>query len=118
MERGRRLPEDLAEVFAAGVEAVGVRGRSTVGEKTMLDVLVPVLVLLRDEARRPPGPGPGLAAKVREVARQSVERTAPMVARKGRAAYLGPRSVGHVDPGAQSSCLLVEAICDSWEAHL
>ncbi len=41
-----------------------------------------------------------------------------MVATKGRAAYLGPRSVGHVDPGAKSSCLIVEAICDTLEARL
>ena len=51
--RGRRLPEDLADVVAAGVEAVGARGRSTAGEKTMLDVLVPVLDTLRAEAGRP-----------------------------------------------------------------
>jgi len=113
IEQGRRLPEDLAEVFAAGMAAVGARGRSTPGEKTMLDVLAPVLDVLRAEAGRP-----GLADKVRAVARQSAELTAPMLATKGRAAYLGPRSVGHVDPGAKSSCLIVEAICDSWEARL
>jgi phosphoenolpyruvate---glycerone phosphotransferase subunit DhaL len=113
MERGARLPEDVAEVFAAGVEAVGARGRSTTGEKTMLDVLVPVLNVLRAEAARP-----GLSGKIKAVARQSVELTTPMLATKGRAAYLGPRSVGHVDPGAKSSCLIVEAICDSWEARL
>ena len=110
LERGRRLPEDLADVVAAGVDAVGARGRSKAGEKTMLDVLVPVLAVLRAEAGRP-----GLIGVARDVARQSVERTAPMLAAKGRAAYLGPRSVGHVDPGAQSSCLIVEAICDSLE---
>jgi dihydroxyacetone kinase-like protein len=107
---GRRLPEDLADVFAAGVEAVGARGRSTAGEKTMLDVLVPVLGTLRAEAGRP-----DLAVHVRATARQSTEQTAPMLATKGRAAYLGPRSVGHIDPGARSSCLIVEAICDIWE---
>jgi phosphoenolpyruvate---glycerone phosphotransferase subunit DhaL len=111
--RGRRLPEDLAEVFAAGVEAVEARGRSTAGEKTMLDVLTPVLNALRAEAG-----GPRLAERIKEVARASADLTAPMVATKGRAAYLGPRSVGHVDPGARSSCLIVEAICDSWEARL
>jgi len=108
--RGRRLPEDLADIIAAGVEAVGARGRSTAGEKTMLDVLVPVLDTLRAEAGRP-----DVAARVRATARQSTERTAPMLATKGRAAYLGPRSVGHIDPGARSSCLIVEAICDIWE---
>ena len=113
IERGRRLPEDLADVFAAGVEAVGARGRSTAGEKTMLDVLVPVLDTLRAEAGRP-----DLAAQVRATARRSTERTAPMVATKGRAAYLGLRSVGHMDPGARSSCLIVEAICDIWEERL
>ena len=110
LERGRRLPEDLAAVFAAGVEAVGARGRSTAGEKTMLDVLVPVLETLRAEAGRS-----NLADRVRTTARQSTERTAPMLATKGRAAYLGPRSVGHIDPGARSSCLIVEAICEVWE---
>ena len=110
LERGRRLPEDLAAVFAAGVEAVGARGRSTAGEKTMLDVLVPVLETLRAEAGRS-----NLAGRVRTTARQSTERTAPMLATKGRAAYLGPRSVGHIDPGARSSCLIVEAICEVWE---
>jgi dihydroxyacetone kinase-like protein len=110
---GRRLPEDLADVFAAGVEAVGARGRSTAGEKTMLDVLAPVLDTLRAEAGRP-----DLAVRVRATARQSTERTAPMLATKGRAAYLGLRSVGHIDPGARSSCLIVEAICDIWEERL
>lgn len=113
LERGRRLPEDVADVFGAGVEAVGARGRSRVGEKTMLDVLAPVWNVLRSEVGRP-----GLAAKVRAVARQSAESTAPMLATKGRASYLGPRSVGHVDPGAKSSCLIVEALCDCWEARL
>ncbi len=113
MGKGSRLPEDMADVFAAGVEAVSARGRSVAGEKTMLDVLFPVLRVLRTEAGQA-----GLVDRVRSVARRSAERTAPMVATKGRAAYLGPRSVGHVDPGAKSSCLIVEAICDSWEARL
>jgi dihydroxyacetone kinase-like protein len=111
VERGLRLPEDMVEVFAAGVEAVAARGRATAGEKTMLDVLVPVLNALRTEAGRP-----GLADKLRAVARRSLQLTGPMVATKGRAAYLGRRSAGHLDPGAKSSCLIVEAICDGWEA--
>ena len=111
VEGGLRLPEDGVEVFAAGVEAVAARGRATAGEKTMLDVLIPVLHAMRADVGRP-----GLADKLKAVARQSLQLTGPMVATKGRAAYLGPRSAGHLDPGAKSSCLLVEAICDGWEA--
>jgi dihydroxyacetone kinase-like protein len=113
MARGKRLPEDLADVFAFGVDAVSARGRSKAGEKTMLDVLVPVLETLRAEAGRP-----DLAARIRATAAAAVERTAPMLATKGRAAFLGSRSIGHIDPGARSSCALVHAICNTLEAHL
>ena len=110
---GRRLPEDLADVFACGVGAVSARGRSKAGEKTMLDVLVPVLEALRSDAGRP-----DLMRRVRTIASEAVERTAPMLATKGRASFLGPRSIGHIDPGARSSCVLVHAICTTLEAHL
>jgi dihydroxyacetone kinase-like protein len=108
----RQLPDDLAEVFGWGVGAVSARGRSEAGEKTMLDVLVPVLETLKTEAGRP-----DLIAHVRTTATEAVARTAPMQATKGRASFLGPRSVGHVDPGAQSSCLLLHAVCDTLEAR-
>jgi dihydroxyacetone kinase-like protein len=111
--RGRRLPEDLAEVFAVAVDAVSARGRSKAGEKTMLDVLVPVLETLRSQAGRP-----DLVQRVCATASEAVERTAPMLATKGRASFLGPRSIGHIDPGARSSCVLVQAICTTLEAHL
>ena len=110
---GRRLPEDLAEAFASGVDAVSARGRSRAGEKTMLDVLIPVLETLRADAGRP-----DLMRRVRTVASEAVERTAPMLATKGRASFLGPRSIGHIDPGARSSCVLVHAICTALEGHL
>jgi len=113
MSGGRRLPEDLAEIFAVGVDAVSARGRSKAGEKTMLDVLVPVLETLRREAGRP-----DLAAHIRRTASEAALRTAPMLATKGRASYLGARSIGHIDPGARSSCVLVDAICTKLEAHL
>jgi dihydroxyacetone kinase-like protein len=112
VESGRRLPEDLAEVVAAGVEAVRARGRSTIGEKTMLDVLVPVLVALQAEAGQP-----DLMRRIHTTAAEATERTAPLQATKGRAAYLGARSVGHVDPGARSSCLLVQVVCETLEAR-
>jgi dihydroxyacetone kinase-like protein len=110
---GRRVPEDLAEIFACGVDAVSARGRSKAGEKTMLDVLVPVLETLRSDVGRP-----DLMRRVRTTAGEAVERTAPMLATKGRASFLGPRSIGHIDPGARSSCLLVHAICTTLEAQL
>ena len=113
LSAGKRLPEDLADIFASGVDAVSARGRSQAGEKTMLDVLVPVLDTLRAEAARP-----DLAARVRATATAAVERTVPMLATKGRAAFLGPRSIGHIDPGARSSSVLIHAICNTLEAHL
>jgi phosphoenolpyruvate---glycerone phosphotransferase subunit DhaL len=106
------LPADLADVFGSGVKAVSSRGRSQAGEKTMLDVLFPVLEALQSEAI-----GPGLIARVRTTAREATARTAPMRATKGRASYLGERSVGHVDPGARSSCVLLHAVCDTLEAR-
>jgi dihydroxyacetone kinase-like protein len=108
----KQLPADLADVFGSGVDAVSSRGRSKAGEKTMLDVLFPVLETLKSEAI-----GPDLIARVRTTAREAAARTAPMQATKGRASYLGARSVGHVDPGARSSCVLVHAVCDTLEAR-
>jgi phosphoenolpyruvate---glycerone phosphotransferase subunit DhaL len=108
----KHLPADLADVFGSGVKAVSSRGRSQAGEKTMLDVLFPVLETLQSEAI-----GPGLIARVRTTAGEATARTAPMRATKGRASYLGERSVGHVDPGARSSCVLLHAVCDTLEAR-
>jgi len=106
----RNLPDDIADVFAHAVGAVSVRGRSQPGEKTMLDVLFPVLEILRA------GVGsPDLIQQVRKTASEAVQKTVPMQATKGRAAFLGARSIGHVDPGARSSCILLHAVCDSLE---
>jgi phosphoenolpyruvate---glycerone phosphotransferase subunit DhaL len=108
----KQLPGDLADVFGSGVNAVSARGRSKPGEKTMLDVLFPVLETLKSQAA-----SPDLIARVRVTAREATARTAPMQATKGRASFLGPRSIGHVDPGARSSCVLVHAVCDTLEAR-
>jgi phosphoenolpyruvate---glycerone phosphotransferase subunit DhaL len=106
----KKLPEDLADVFGSGVNAVSARGRSQAGEKTMLDVLVPVLDVLKAEAGRA-----DLIARVRATATEALARTAPMQATKGRASFLGSRSVGHIDPGARSSCVLLQAVCSTLE---
>lgn len=98
-----------AAMLRGGVEAVKKRGKSDAGAKTLLDVLVPLLRLLEET----PGVSP---ARVREAAAQFARDTEGMVASKGRAAFLGPRSAGHIDPGAQSTALIVGAVCDVLEA--
>jgi dihydroxyacetone kinase-like protein len=106
-------PADVAgaaEAFTQGIEAVKKRGRSDVGQKTMLDVLVPTFEALRDAGD---GASTGeLTAKIRAVAADALAATEPMLATKGRASFLGERSIGHLDPGAKSSALLIEAVCD------
>lgn len=99
----------LGEALAAGVQGVADRGKASPGEKTMLDAWTPAL-----EAYR--GAGDELAAAVAAgsaAATQGREDTAPLTATKGRASYLGERSVGHVDPGAASTALLWQALADT-----
>jgi len=105
----REMPRTSAEAAAmldAGVAAVKARGKSDAGAKTMLDVLVPV------QAALAAGAGP---AQIRETADAALAATRDMRATKGRAAFLGERSVGHLDPGARSSALLIHAVCDVLE---
>jgi dihydroxyacetone kinase-like protein len=96
--------------FAAAVEAVKARGKSDAGQKTLLDVLVPVLAALRAGTE-------GRAARVRTTATQAAAATVPMRATRGRASFLGERSVGHMDPGARSSELMILAVMDVMEAR-
>jgi dihydroxyacetone kinase-like protein len=109
MGMGKKLSERqatmelLPEVFAAGIVAVAARGKSTTGEKTMLDVLTPVLETMRSG-------GPIRAEPLREAAARGAASTVSMRATKGRASYLGERSVGHMDPGARSSQILIETL--------
>ncbi|MBD3544121.1 dihydroxyacetone kinase subunit DhaL [Streptomyces sp. JV180] len=94
--------EQFAQAFAAGVAAVGQLGGAQAGDKTMLDALLPAaeaLALSFDAAA--------------DAARAGAEATVPMRARKGRASYLGERSIGHQDPGATSAALLVDALAET-----
>jgi dihydroxyacetone kinase-like protein len=100
--------ERVADAFAAAVEAVKARGKSDVGQKTMLDVLAPVLEVLREG-------GDELPLRLKAAARDAAEKTIQMRAIRGRAAYLGERSIGHMDPGARSSALIIDAIADVME---
>jgi dihydroxyacetone kinase-like protein len=100
--------EQLTEAFAAAIEAVKARGKSDVGQKTMLDVLFPALEVLREG-------GADLAARVKARVKAAAEATIPMRAIRGRASFLGERSIGHMDPGARSSALIVDAITEVME---
>lgn len=107
MAMGKQLPEGdidratLAGAMAAAVDAVMARGKSQPGQKTMLDVLVPVRDALAEGS-----------ADLVAVAASAVAATVPMQAVRGRASFLGERSIGHVDPGARSSELIVAAVAD------
>jgi len=97
----------------AGVAAVKKRGKSDRGEKTMLDVLIPVQ-LAWAEACKESLPVPQALERLRQAAKAGLESTRPLMATKGRASFLRERSIGHLDPGAYSSFLLVDAICGAY----
>ena len=98
----------FAEALRAGVRGVEERGKAAPGDKTMLDALLPACDALEAALAGGADLADGLQAAV-EAGRAGRDATTPMVARKGRASYLGERSAGHVDPGATSSVLLLEA---------
>ncbi len=111
MELGKALPEqparaDLVAATDKAISAVKARGRSEAGQKTLLDVLVPVQAVL---ARG------GEAKAIAIEAAQAADRTTPMLAIRGRASFLGERSVGHMDPGSRSVSLLIGAAVETLE---
>jgi phosphoenolpyruvate---glycerone phosphotransferase subunit DhaL len=107
---------DLAgwtEMLDAGVTGVQARGKAEPGDKTMLDALIPALDALRSAA----DDGADLHDALRrsaDAAAEGMRATTPLEARKGRASYLGPRSVGHQDPGATSAQLLLAVAADTF----
>jgi dihydroxyacetone kinase-like protein len=100
----------LAAAFRGAVEAVKARGKSDGGMKTMLDVLLPLAETLENG-------GDELTAAMRKRASEAAEATTPLQAIRGRASFLGERSKGHMDPGARSSQLMLEAVCDVIEGR-
>jgi dihydroxyacetone kinase-like protein len=102
---------DVATAFAAGVDAIKARGKADVGEKTMLDVLIPVSRLL--SRRAADGTAlPALCEELKDEARRNMLATKDMVATKGRAHFLGERALGHVDPGCKTCEVAIGAVCD------
>lgn len=99
---------NLAAAFGKAIEAVAARGKSQVGQKTMLDVLQPVHdALLQGKT----------GAEIADAADSSADATVPMKALRGRASFLGDRSIGHMDAGARSTALLVRAVTETVEGH-
>jgi phosphoenolpyruvate---glycerone phosphotransferase subunit DhaL len=106
-------PDDWAAALEAGIAGVQARGKAEPGDKTMIDALLPG----RDALTTALGGGATFADALRQsaaAAEQGMRDTIPLVAREGRASYLGERSAGHQDPGATSSHLLLEAAAETW----
>jgi len=107
-------PDRLGETaLSAVIDSIEQLGKAVPGDKTMLDALVPALEVLRADAT----PGPGRYARAADAANAGADATIPIVARKGRASYLGERSAGHRDPGAASSALLVSCLARAYAEH-
>jgi dihydroxyacetone kinase-like protein len=105
---------DWTEALEAALNGVIMRGKAEVGDKTMVDALTPAVAVLKQSVpdSQPINKALELSA---EAARKGMEGTIPLVARKGRASYLGERSAGHQDPGATSSFLILKAASDTWK---
>jgi len=105
-------PEEWVATLEAGIEGLIARGRTSLGDKTMVDALVPALDALRSavEEGKPLDEALRLSAAAAE---KGMKDTIPLVARKGRASYLGERSAGHQDPGATSSYLMLAAAAET-----
>ncbi|MEV6243803.1 dihydroxyacetone kinase subunit DhaL [Lentzea sp. NPDC051838] len=100
--------EAVARALQAALDGVVARGKAVVGDKTMVDALTPAVAA----AAQADSVANALSAAA-DAAEEGASSTVPMVARKGRASYLGERSAGHLDPGARSTALLLRAFADS-----
>jgi dihydroxyacetone kinase-like protein len=107
--------EDLATMLQAGMDGIVQRGRAQVGDKTMIDAWSPAMRALHTSLED----GGNVLTAMRETvaaAEQGMEDTIPLQAKKGRASYLGERSIGHQDPGATSTYLILKALLDTIES--
>jgi dihydroxyacetone kinase-like protein len=109
--------QSFAEIFNSGVDAVKQRGKADAGEKTMLDVLIPVAACLRQDAANDVGMVEVLE-NIARVAIAGMESTRDMLATKGRASFLEERSLGHIDAGAKTSQLMICAVVEVLEGQL
>lgn len=110
-QNGGNNPLEIAAAFAAGVQNIMQRGKADLGEKTMLDVLIPVSTTFTLSAAE----GKNMAeicSAIKLAADNGLESTRNLIATKGRAAGLGERAIGHLDAGAKSCQVMVHAVCD------
>jgi dihydroxyacetone kinase-like protein len=101
-------PEDVAGALEAALGGIKQRGKAEVGDKTIVDALEPAVEAAKEAASSGGGAGEVFRTAA-EAAEEGAEETVPLTARRGRASYLGPRSAGHMDPGARSTYLLLDA---------
>ena len=120
IQAGNRLNEkmeltlsDWAEALEAANNGIVRLGKAEIGDKTMVDALTPAVQALQDASKDGKTLEEGLQMSM-DAAKKGMESTIPLVARKGRASYLGERSAGHQDPGATSSYMLLKAAADVW----
>jgi dihydroxyacetone kinase-like protein len=106
-------PADIVALFSAGLEGVVQRGKAGLNDKTMVDALTPAVTAMKT-ACDAGADLDGILQQAAAAAQAGMQRTVEMQARKGRASYLGVRSIGHQDPGATSSFLLLKAAADIW----
>ncbi len=105
--------QDWTRALESAVDGVARRGKASLGDKTMLDCLIPALSALKECSAQGDDLPAALSAS-QKAAEQGMLSTTPLVAKKGRASYLGERSAGAQDPGATSAYLLLKAACDTW----
>jgi dihydroxyacetone kinase-like protein len=110
-EHGADSLSEIADAFSAGIDAIKSRGKSDLGEKTMLDVLIPVARQFKALTSAQTDQI-AIYKALKHEAEQGVESTRNLIATKGRAAFLGERAIGHIDPGAKSCQIIIATICD------
>jgi len=108
-------PEDVIAMFRSAIEGIKKRGEAELGDKTLLDALAPAVDELEKSFKNGSDAAAALDAAA-VVARQSAEATRPMLAKRGRAAYTGERSIGSLDAGAVAVAVLFEAVAQDWKS--
>jgi len=114
-EKSELAPAEVVALFQAGVEGLQQRGKAALGDKTMMDAWLPAVDAMRS-ALAAGGDLTEILERGAAAAEAGMRATISMAARKGRASYLGDRSIGHADPGATASHLMLKAAAEVWRS--